>query len=66
MATLVAVRFNLVIKQFHDRLIKAGKKPKVAIVASMKKLIIILNAMVKNGTKWQNFSATNLDFNHSC
>ena len=66
MATLVAVRFNPVIKRFHDRLIKAGKKPKVAIVASMRKLIIILNAMVKNGTKWQNFSAKNLDFNHSC
>lgn len=66
MATLVAVRFNPVIKQFHDRLINAGKKPKVAIVASMRKLIIILNAMVKNGTTWQNFSAKNLDFNHSC
>ena len=66
MATLVAVRFNPVIKRFHDRLIKAGKKPKVAIVASMRKLIIILNAMVKNGTKWQDFSAKYLDFNHSC
>ncbi|NOX81075.1 MAG: IS110 family transposase [Deltaproteobacteria bacterium] len=66
MATLVAVRFNPVIKKFHDRLINAGKKPKVAIVASMRKLITILNAMVKNGTKWQDYSAENLDFNHSC
>lgn len=59
MATLVAVRFNPVLKKFYDRLVQAGKKPKVAIVASMRKLITILNAMVKNGTKWQDFSQQN-------
>ena len=59
MATLVAVRFNPVLKKFYDRLVHAGEKPKVAIVASMRKLITILNAMVKNGTKWQDFSQQN-------
>ena len=52
MGTLVAMRFNPVIKAFHDRLIKAGKKPKVALVACMHKLLTILNAMVKRGTPW--------------
>jgi Transposase and inactivated derivatives len=52
MATLSAVRFNPTIKAFHDRLIIAGKLPKVAIVACMRKLITILNAMVKTGISW--------------
>jgi transposase len=52
MGTLVAMRFNPVIKAFHDRLIKAGKEPKVALVACMHKLLTILNAMVKKGTPW--------------
>jgi transposase len=52
MAAVVAIRFNKVIKIFHDRLIKAGKAPKVAITACMRKLLTILNMMVKNGTTW--------------
>lgn len=52
MGTLAAIRFNPVIKTFYDRLIKAGKKPKVALVACMHKLLTILNAMVKKGTPW--------------
>ncbi len=51
-ATLSAIRCNHQIKTFYQRLRNAGKKPKVAIVASMRKLITILNAMVKNGTHW--------------
>ena len=52
MPTLSAIRNNSVIKAFYDKLIKAGKPPKVAITACMHKLLIILNAMVKKSTKW--------------
>lgn len=52
MATLVATRFNAVIKQFYSRLIAAGKPKKVAIVACMRKLLTILNAMVRTGKPW--------------
>jgi transposase len=52
MATIVAIRHNPVIRQFHQRLIAAGKKPKVAITACMSKALIILNTMVRNGTRW--------------
>lgn len=53
MGTVVATRFNPVIKKFYQRLIEAGKKPKVAIVACMRKLLTILNVMIKDGKKWQ-------------
>jgi transposase len=53
MATLSAVRFNPVIKNFYDRLSDAGKAHKVAMTACMRKLLIILNSMVKNDTPWQ-------------
>lgn len=52
MATLSAIRCNLAIKAFADRLRKAGKPPKVVIVACMRKLLTIMNAMVKNKTPW--------------
>ena len=52
MATLSALRFNPLIKNFYNRLLKAGKKKKVAIVACMRKLIVILNAMVKKQELW--------------
>ena len=52
MATLSAMRHNRVIREFHDRLIAKGKPPKVAIVACMRKLLTILNAMVRDGTAW--------------
>jgi transposase len=53
MATLSAVRYNPVIKALFDRLTKqAGKSGKVALVACMRKFLIILNAMVKNNTPW--------------
>lgn len=52
MGTLSAVRYNPVIKAFYERLIKAGKLRKVAIVACMRKLLTILNAMLKNMTPW--------------
>jgi transposase len=48
MATLVATRHNPVIKQFYERLLAAGKLKKVALVACMRKLLTILNAMVRD------------------
>jgi len=53
MATLVAVRFNPVLKAFYNRLIQDGKKAKVAITACMRKLLIIVNAMLRDGVPWQ-------------
>jgi transposase len=52
MATLVAVRWNSVLKRFYERLTAAGKPKKVALVAAMRKLVTILNAMVKNQKSW--------------
>jgi transposase len=48
MATLVATKHNPVIKQFYERLLAAGKLKKVALVACMRKLLTILNAMVRD------------------
>lgn len=57
MCALTAIRCNPIIKSFYNRLIKAGKLPKVAITACMRKLLVTLNVMVKNGTAWgQNIS----------
>jgi transposase len=52
MAALVASRHNPVIKEFYQRLRLAGKPPKVALTACMRKLLVILNAMLKNRTYW--------------
>lgn len=52
MATLTAIRYNPVIGAFYHRLIDAGKVPKVAITACMRKLLTILNAMVKHQSHW--------------
>jgi transposase len=52
MATLSAIRFNPVIKVFYDRLLNAGKLKKVAIVACMRKLLTILNAMIRDHQSW--------------
>ena len=68
MAALVAVRFNPVIKAFYERLLQKGKLKKVALTARtshdselgsesvsscMHKLLILLNAMMKNNQAWQ-------------
>ena len=52
MAALVATRHNPAIKAFYGRLIAAGKPKKVAIVACMRKLLIILNAMLRDQASW--------------
>ena len=59
MATLVATRWNPVIRPFYQRLRAAGKAPKVALVAAMRKLLTILNAMVHAGTPWRPVVAPN-------
>jgi transposase len=53
MGALVATRYNPVIKAFYERLLAAGKEKKVALTACMRKLLTILNAMIKQQTKWQ-------------
>jgi len=52
MATLSATRYNPVIRTFYERLLAAGKAKKVAIVACMRKLLVILNAMVRDMQPW--------------
>jgi transposase len=52
MAALVGARCNPVLAAFKQRLQAAGKRPKVIIVALMRKLITILNAMLRDGTSW--------------
>lgn len=54
MAALVGARCNPVLAAFKQRLQAAGKRPKVIIVALMRKLITILNAMLRDGTSWAN------------
>ena len=54
MATLVATRHNVVVQRFYHRLIAAGKAKKAAITACMRKLLTMLNAMMKHRTPWHN------------
>jgi transposase len=60
MATLAAIRHNPVIRAFYERLIDKGKEPKVAITACMRKLLTILNAMVKHQKPWDPYFAMKL------
>lgn len=53
MAALVATKFNPVIRAFYQRLRTAGKPAKVAITACMRKLLTILNAMMRRGEPWR-------------
>jgi len=53
MATMAAIRCNPAIKGFYQRLISAGKCHKVAATACMRKLLIIVNAMLRDQTLWQ-------------
>lgn len=52
MSVTCAIRFNPVIKIFYQRLRDAGKLHKVAMTACMRKLLVILNTMIKNRTRW--------------
>jgi transposase len=57
MAAMVAAKHNPVLKACRDRLRSAGKKPKVAIVAVMRRMLTILNAMLRDNAPWQNHAA---------
>jgi len=52
MAAVASLRHNPMMKNFYDRLIDAGKPPKLALTACMRKILIILNAMIKNRSYW--------------
>ena len=52
MATLSAIRHNATLKAFYERLVAAGKPKKVALVAAMRKLLTILNAMLRDQAMW--------------
>ena len=54
MAALVASRRNPLLAAFYQRLLRAGKAKKLALTAVMRKLLTILNAMVRDNTRWQN------------
>lgn len=53
MATMAAVRSNKAIKEFYSRLVQKGKAKMVALTACMRKLIVILNAMIRKNEPWQ-------------
>jgi transposase len=62
-----AARWNPVIRPFYDRLRAKGKPPKVAQIASMRKLLTILNAMVRDGRTWDpSLPLSQLRLQHSC
>lgn len=54
MSTLVATRCNPVIRAFYQRLVQAGKPKKVALTACMRKMLTILNALIRQKTTWRN------------
>jgi transposase len=56
MAALVGTRFNPLLRALYERLRATGKAAKVAIVACMRKLLVILNAMVRDNTQWRQTS----------
>jgi transposase len=53
MAVLVSVRHDPRLKAFYNKLCESGKKKKVALVACMRKLLVIMNTMIKNNTPWR-------------
>jgi transposase len=56
MGALVASRHNPAIRDFYQRLLTAGKPKKVALIASMRKLLVMLNAMLKHGYPWRDMT----------
>ena len=53
MGALVATRFDPAIRGFYERLLEAGKPKKVALVACMRKLLVILNALMRDHASWR-------------
>ena len=57
MSALVASRFNPVIRDFYQRLLAAGKTKKLALTACMRKLLILLNSMLKHRSPWRDLTS---------
>jgi transposase len=57
LAAMNGARFNPVLKPIYARIIEAGKPPKVALISLARKLLTLLNAMVRDGTDWQERTA---------
>lgn len=53
MGMMSAIQHNPVMKKFYNRLVAEGKHKKVALTACMRKIVTILNAMVRDGKRWQ-------------
>ena len=53
MATVAAIKYNPVIRAFFHRLVTSGSPGKVAVIAAMRKLLTILNAMLRDRRPWQ-------------
>ena len=67
MAALTASQRNPTIRGFYQRLRERGKPPKVALTACMRKLLVILNAMVRDGSPWDpSTHASDHQLAHSC
>lgn len=67
MAALTASQRNPVIREFYERLRARGKPPKVALTACMRKLLVILNAMARDGAIWNpDIHAAGVELAHSC
>ena len=60
MGAMVASRFNPVIRDFYQRLLSAGKPKKLALTACMRKLLVILNSMLKHGSSWNQAATKSL------
>ena len=64
MGAMVASRFNPVIRNFYQRLLSDGKPKKLALTACMRKLLTILNSMLKHGTSWNHPAPQSLYHSH--
>ena len=64
MATLSAIRFNPVIKNFYQQLLLRGKNKKLALIAAMHKLLTILNALIRNKQPWKDTTRNNTPLEH--
>ena len=56
MGALVASQYNPVIRDFYRRLLAAGKPKKLALTACMRKLLVILNSMLKHRSPWRDLT----------
>ena len=61
MGAMVASRHNPVIRDFYQKLLTTGKPKRVALVACMRKLLVILNSMLKQGCPWRDMSPAVVD-----